>query len=73
MTNTLRANRLSQGELLSGEPTFGRNDLIPERIRELSPFSLPVPEPVREPASMLLARFSWVSRYLIAIASEHRT
>ena len=28
MTNTLQANRLSLGELLSGEPTFGRNDLI---------------------------------------------
>ena len=28
-TNTLRANRLSLGELLSGKPTFRRNDLIP--------------------------------------------
>ena len=27
-TNTLRANRLCLVELLSGEPTFGRNDLI---------------------------------------------
>ena len=27
--NCYRANRLSLGELLSGESTFGRNDLIP--------------------------------------------
>ena len=28
-TSTLRANRLSLGELLLGKPIFGRNDLIP--------------------------------------------
>ena len=33
-TNTPRANRLSLGELLSGEPTFERNDLIP--LKQLS-------------------------------------
>ena len=58
--NCFRANRPS------GETTW-----YPREYESSPLFSLPVPEPVREPASMLLARFSRVSRYLITIRSSH--
>ena len=56
--NCYRANRPS------GETTW-----YPREYERSPLFSLPVPEPVREPASMLLARFSRASRALLACFS----